>query len=226
MKFFKKKVIVIITLVVIIMGFVLGGEVSKKLEISSDNLQGLINQNYSIEDLEIKNNYISFIVRGNLQINDIKDFSNELYKKSKNWEQNELKVFFVSKDANTKNLKEEIFVNGLTNKVIIDKKKNNIKIGTFIGVPSIEKSRELSKFKEANIEYKDNNVEINVSFPEINSLEQIVSQSKTFSIMFRDINKDKDIDNIQLNIDNISNNYVFNTKNENVIEVIENIKKS
>ncbi|EMH2710103.1 hypothetical protein SI855_002860 [Clostridioides difficile] len=226
MKFFKKKVIAIITLVVIIIGFVLGGEVSKKLEISSDNLQGLINQNYNIENLEIKNNSIEFIVRGNLQINDIKDFSNELYKKSKNWEQNELKVFFVSKDANTKNLKEEFFVNGLTNKVIIDKKKNSIKIGSFVGVPSIEKSRELSKFKEANIKYKDNNVEINVSLPEINSLEQIVSQSKTFCIMFRDINKDKDIDNIQLNIDNINNNYTFSTKNENVIEVIENIKES
>ncbi|MCC0671438.1 MULTISPECIES: hypothetical protein [unclassified Clostridioides] len=226
MKFFKKKVIAIITLVVIIIGFVLGGEVSKKSEISEDNLQGLISQNYSIENLEIKNNSIEFIVRGNLQMNDIKDFSNELYKKSKNWEQNELKVFFVSKDANTKNLKEEFFVTGLTNKVIIDKKKDMIKIGTFVGVPSIEKSRELSKFKETNIKYKDNNVEINVSLPEINSLEQIVSQSKTFSIMFRDINKDKDIDNIQLNINTISNNYIFNTKNENVIEVIENIKQS
>ncbi|CCL32249.1 TPA: hypothetical protein KQE75_003693 [Clostridioides difficile] len=226
MKFFKNKIIIAIALLAIILGFVLGGKVSKELEISSDNLQGLINQDYKIEDLETKNNYIEFTVRGNLQINDIKDFSNELFKKSKHWKQNKLKVFFVSKEADTKNLKKEFFVDGLTNKVIIDKKESVIKVGTFVSVPSIEKSRELSKFKETNIKYKDNNAEINVSIPEINSLEKIVSQSKTYSIMFRDINKNKDIDNIQLNIDNISNNYTFSTENENVIEVIEKIKES
>ena len=189
---------------------------------------------YEIKDFDSNKDKASFILVGDINEEQTKDLAKDIAKKAKSsgWSQKDINFDVVSNDADIKDAKEAkeaFYFDGLAEKVDVNLEKNVASIGTFKGIPANIKNGDINDVGEAKVGTINGTVNVDVDLKidkdkDQDKLEDVVGQSKAYIDMFRRLNKDKDLKNVQMNINkNEEQSYSYNSSNDKVIETISNV---
>lgn len=225
-------IIILITMLLGIAGVLLGSLLnnnSNKIIINKDNLLNLIKAEYSVENIKESENEktLEFAIKGSLEKTDLEELSKNLNEKNikSGWGKEQIIVNIFNLESPTTE-KKEFYMENLLNRIVIDSEKAEANISEYVNVPSVEKTDILVDYSKATIENNNGNLilsmDMDVSKNE-DDLVDVVQQAKTFTIFFRESNKDKDIKSIELrlNPNDAQKKYNFHTEYENILEVIE-----
>ena len=223
----KNKVFLIAISVVIvaIIGSVIGLTMGKSsVKINPEKLNGLIKAEYNTSITSETDKKLGLNVTGNLSDKDKDSLIKELFNAGKNWNKETVEVNFFNSKEEVKPV-DKFYVEGLQNQTILDYKTNVAKVGSFETLPKIDKAKTLSDYNKGNVSYKDGNLTIGLDMAVKDETIDVVSQAKAFIIMFRDVNKDKDISNVLLEINHNSKEkgYSYSTEYENILKNIKMI---
>ena len=208
-----------ILLIAILLG-VIGFNVGKKdVKINEETIQKVVGDSI-VEIKEEDDTTLSLNIVGEFTEETIKD----LYELGANLSKDKIFVKFYQNQDSVKN-EDKFFTEGLNAEVELNYLINAAKVGTFKKLPEVEKAKVIAEYNGEEINFKNGvvNINLNMALKEETSLEA-VAQSKTFMEMFRDLNKDKDISSVQMNINpNDDNGYSYSSEFENVVKEIKTI---
>lgn len=166
-------------------------------------------------------------IKGDLLKEEVIDFTKNLDEKNKisGWNKNNVIVNIFSLDTTNSEAKG-FYTNGLIYKIVLDSEKKKSNISEYVSIPNIDKTDVLEPSKKVNFNVNDGNIVIGLDMNISNfekDLTSIMQQIKTFVILFKDMNKDKEIKSIEINLNpnNDKKKYNFNTNYENILEVVE-----
>lgn len=208
-------------------GLLLGNK-TKDAVISKENLAGLTTTNYTVEALnESKDGKkLEVAIKGDFAEKDLEDLAKALKEKHAvaKWKSEEIAVNVFAKDSKTTE-KSDFFVEGLTNRIVVNVEKAKADISSYSNVPAVEKTDALVDYSKGEVQANDGNVILTLDMDVAKDEEKIVDvvqQLKTFAILFRETNSDKEIKSVELHVNPNDNElkYNFNTNFENILEVI------
>ena len=210
-----------------------GNSTTSNTTLTAKQFEGLAGDKvkYEIKDFDSNGDKASFILVGDLNEEQTKDLAKDIAKKAKSsgWSQKDISFDVVSNDADIKDAKEAFYFDGLAEKVGVNLEKNVASIGTFKGIPANIKNGDINDVGEAKVGTINGTVNVDVNLKidkdkDQDKLEDVVGQSKAYIDMFRRLNKDKDLKNVQLNINkNEEQSYSYNSNNDKVIETVSNV---
>lgn len=211
----------------VVAGTLMGGK-TKDVVLSKENLTGLVDTAYTVETLnESKDGKkLEVTVKGDFEQTDLEKLAKELNEKQKisNWGKQKITVNVFAKDAKSTE-KNDFFVEGLTNRVVINVEKSKADISSYSNVPAVEKTDNIVEYSKGEIQANDGNLVLSLDMDlpkDDDKIVEVAQQLKTFTILFRETNSDKEIKSVELNVNPNHNEkkYNFNTNFENIIEVV------
>lgn len=218
--------------VLVVLGMVVGtlmGDKTKDVVLSKENLTGLVDKAYTVETLNQSNDgkQLELTIKGDLEKSDLENLIKSLNEKNKlsGWNKEQIAINVFANDAE-KTEKTDFYVEGLINRVFLNVEKSKADISTYTNVPAVEKTDTLVEYSKGDLKANDGNLVLSLDMAlskDEDNVADVVQQLKTFSILFRETNSDKDIKSIELNVNPNDNErkYNFNTNFENIVEVID-----
>lgn len=209
-------------------GTLMGGK-TKGVVLSKDNLANLVETEYTVETLNQSKDgkELEVNIKGDLQKKDLEHLAKALNEKNKasGWNKEEITVNIFGSASETVD-KTDFFVDGLLYTVVLNAEKSNADLSEYVSVPAVEKTDTLVEYSKGNLTAKDGNLVLSLDMDlskNSENLTDVVQQAKTFAILFRETNKDKEIKSIELKLNPNDNEkkYNFHTEFENVLEVID-----
>ncbi|NLZ35687.1 MAG: hypothetical protein GX889_12475 [Clostridiales bacterium] len=209
-----------VLLIAILLG-VIGYNVGKKdVKVNEETIQKVIGEEYVVEIKGEDESTLNLNIVGE----PTEEIINDLYELGANLAKDKIFVKFYQNQDSVKD-EDKFFTEGLNAEVELNYLINAAKVGTFKKLPEVEKAKVIAEYNGEEINFKNGvvNINLNMALKEETSLEA-VAQSKTFMEMFRDLNKDKDISSVQMNINpNDDNGYSYSSEFENVVKEIKTI---
>lgn len=220
-------VFALLVVVGILAGTLLGGQ-TKQVVLNKENLSNLIEKEYSVATLKESQDgkSLEVAINGELEDEDLKTLSKNLNEKnvSAGWNKEVITVNVFSKDSKAVD-KNKFYVDGLMYRVVLNTEKSNADISEYVSIPAVEKTDALVDYANGSVVSKDGHVELSLDMDLANVKDDVLKvaqQAKTFSILFRETNSDKNIDSmeIKLNPNDNENKFNYHTEFENTVEVI------
>lgn len=223
--------IIIIIIVIIALGFIIPSLLKK--EKLATNVETSAKEEHKIKSLVSKAGYKMFnfeekdfilvIPEESLGEEEFKNFIKEIYDYGSEAKEEYISFQVFSDEQHAKKL-ENFYEEGLLKDVKIDFKTNKVTIGTFEKVPAIEKSEFINDYSQGKVISKDGNIIItmDMAFEGENPV-NVVANAKAFCELFKSANPSKNINSIELNLneDSATNEYRFNNLFEGILEKIE-----
>lgn len=221
----NKKVIIPVLLVAIVaVGTIIGLNLGKEsVKINPEKIQGLIETDYNANITAESETAVDLTVTGKLTDEEMKDLVSKLFTTGTNWGKDEVILNFFNAEADVKTI-DKFYVEGLNAQVKLDYTTNTAKIGTFESVPKVDKAKNLVDYNKGEIGYTDKNVLIKLDMAVKGESIDVVAQAKAFTVMFRDVNTDKEISTVQLDINhNVDKGYSYHSEFEDILKNIETV---
>lgn len=229
-KYKKLGLITLLLVLLLIVGFVVGKLNNKQtgeIILNKEDFAGLIKNDYTVESINDLNKELEINIKGDLDKNNVKELALLLNKKNlgSGWEKEKITVNIFGSYSNSFE-KTEFYQIGLIYRLVIDTEKANAGISEYVTVPAVEKTDNLVEYSKGDIIDNEGHLIISLNMDvskDDDDLTEVVQQAKTFTIFFRETNKDKDIKSIELRINpnDSEKKYNFHTEYENVLEVID-----
>ena len=232
----KGKKVGVIGLTVVLfgaIGFGIGAMMVDNVEeapviINKEVLAQLIETEYDIVDLKNGDTDLVFSVTGDLTKDDVKTMAQNLIEKAElsGWEKETMKVNVFAKGAEDTDTEDKFYVEGLMHTATVDVEKSVIDLSSYESVPKVEKTDSLVDYGNGSVESKDGHliISLDMDLPEDEeSLVEVAQQAKTFSVLFRDANSDKDIDSVELklNPNDDTKKFAYHTDYETILLVTD-----
>lgn len=202
--------------------------VNEPIAITSDNLSQLVETEYTISNLTMDGATLNFAVTGDLSKDDVATLAKNLKEKAElsGWEKETMKVDVFATGSTDTETEGEFYVDGLMYTATIDSEKNIVDLSSYESVPQVEKTDVLVDYSNGSLSSKDGHVvvSLDMDLPEDEeSILDVAQQAKTFSILFRDVNSDKDIDSVELklNPNDETKKFGYHTDYETILVVTD-----
>lgn len=217
-------IFLICVLVIGLTGAIMGLKLGKSsVKINPLKIQELIEADYTAEIVSENEDRVDLNIIGNLDEAQSLNLIHSLFQLGANWNVESVNVnFFYSKEDSK--VVDKFYVDGLLKQVELNYITKTANIGTFQTVLGAYKPNDIVDYNKGEVEYKDNEVVIKTDMDLTDKDElDIVSQAKTFIVLFRDVNKDKEIESVQLDINHNGEKvaYSYNTDFENLLKTIQ-----
>ena len=211
-------------------GTLMGGEevTNQPVVISEENLAQLVETQYEISNLDDVDSTLKFAVSGDLTKEDVETLAKNLQEKAElsGWEKETMTVDVFATGATDTDTDGKFYVEGLMYTATINTEKNIIDLSSYESVPKVEKTDSLVDYSNGSVSSKDGQlvVSLDMDLPEDEeSILEVAQQAKTFSILFRDSNSDKDIDSVELklNPNDDTKKFGYHTDYETILVVTD-----
>lgn len=198
-----------------LVGYNLG---KKDVVVSEETFTKVLGESYNVKITSENEEVINLDIVGEPSDDVIKS----LYDLGGNLGKTKLNINFFEKDDMVKNI-DKFYVDGLISQVELDYLTKSARVGRFETVTNVEKAKEMADYngEKLSFENKTVNLSLNMDLTEGNK-EEAVAQSKAYIVMFRDLNKDKDISSVQMNInDGKDVSYSYSSEFEDLVKEVK-----
>lgn len=214
----KKKIIIITSITILILAIVTILFLSKGKKFDENNIEKVIGNEIKIESLVDSERSILINLSGDIDKEEAKKISKDILKIDKNLEK-DLVINFIERGKENKN---EFYYDGLKNRATHYKGSSKIEFESFVN-KEVEKNNKLGDISSYKIISNYNNNLILSLEMKLNELseEEAVGQVKAYIEMFKRINDDKNIQNVQVNVTSDEKGYNFSEKYNDVFSIVE-----
>ena len=212
--------------------FCIGTFINKKssINLTENELINLIDKDYEVYSFseDKKTNTVEINLKGDLSKTELEYLTKNLNQKNLEFGWNKDKFIVNLYSPNCSISKSESFIiEGLKAKATLDNNKSNIILSEYVNISNVEKTNNLVSYYNVSLNKNDDDLilSLDMDFSNIeDDFDEIVKQAKTYISLFKENNKGKDnLDSIQLNLNynDLYRQYVFHTKHNNTLEVID-----
>jgi len=208
--------------------FMIKENANKTVIINPTTLSQLVETDYEISNLTTDGATLNFAVTGDLTKEDVTTLAKNLKEKAElsGWEKETMKVDVFATGATDTKTDGEFYVEGLMYTATINTEKNIVDLSSYESVPKVEKTDSLVDYSNGSVSSKDGHlvVSLDMDLPEDEeSILEVAQQAKTFSILFRDSNSDKNIDSVELklNPNDDTKKFGYHTDYETILVVTD-----
>lgn len=207
--------LVVVAVVLGLIGFNLG---KKDVVVSEETFTKVLGDSYNVKITSENEDDISLDIVGEPTDETIKS----LYDLGGNLGKTKLNINFFEKEESVKEV-NKFYVDGLISQVELDYVTKSARIGRFETVTDVEKAKDMADYNGEKLSFDNKvvNLSLNIALTE-DTKEEAVAQSKAYIVMFRGLNKDKDISSVQMNInDGKDLSYSYSSEFEDIVKTIK-----